>query len=110
MIFTEGPIRPGPQILTGPQPRANAPEIQYSSSLQFAHVGYFSGGDGPELRRQQRHHRHRLSSQSYEFHLIASSTFMNMHDCANVAGFQALGGQVLGENHAIVFLDHDPKG
>lgn len=70
----------------------------------------FAARNGPDLIRQQRHHRHRLAGQGHEFDLVAPTSFMDVNHGADVASLQALGGQVSGEHDTFVFLNHDSKG
>ena len=78
---------------------------------QLANMRDIAPADGPTLAGQNRCHGNRASGQGHELNLEAFAAAMDMHDCADIAGFQTLGRKVGREHNAVVFLNvHEFKG
>jgi hypothetical protein len=78
---------------------------------QLANMRDIAPANGPTLTGQNRCHGNRVTSQSHELNLEAFAAAMDMHDCADIAGFQTLGRKVGSEHNAVVFLNvHESKG
>ncbi len=68
-------------------------------------MGYFILGNWANLLGPQRDDGNGLTGERHEFHSEALATFMNKHNCANVARAQAVFGQIGSQHHAVKFID-----
>lgn len=73
-------------------------------------MGDVAAGDGAELLGEQCRHGHCLSGQRHKLHFVAFAFAVNVDDGADVACFKAFLWDVLREDHALVFFNHNAAG
>ena len=65
----------------------------------------------PNLICPKRGNRNRLPVQRHELDFVSFATAMDVHNGADIAGFQAISRKTSGQDNAIVFADiHLSKG
>lgn len=75
--------------------------------LQFADMSDVALGDGADLRRQKCDDRESFAGECHELNFVARARLMDVDDGADIACLQAIIGQVLSQDGAVVFFDHD---
>src|SRR5438034_8921861 len=75
-------------------------------SGQFADMREVATRDWTHLRRQERDHGQRLTGEGHKLHLIAFVLTVDVHNCSDIATHQVFRWQILGQDDAIVFFDH----
>ena len=78
---------------------------------QLADVGDVAFADRAALTGQDRGYGEGVASERHELDFIGFATAMDMHNGADIAGFQAIGRKISGQDHTIVFVNvHSSKG
>lgn len=81
------------------------------SGDQLADVRNVACADWATLAGQHCRHRNRGASEGHELDLVGFAIAMDMHNGADIAGFQALGRKINSQDHTVVFVDiHSSKG
>ena len=81
------------------------------SGDQLADVRNVACADWATLAGQHCRHRNRGASKGHELDLVGFAIAMDMHNGADIAGFQALGRKINSQDHTVVFVDiHSSKG
>lgn len=75
------------------------------SGDQLADVRDVPFADGAALAGQNRGHGDCVTSQGHELNFVARTAAMDVHDGADVPGFQTIGRKVGREHNAFVFLN-----
>ena len=76
-----------------------------SSRLQLAHMADVPLTDGTQIGCCDGRHRHGSAGKRDEFDLVSRAFLMDMHDRADVAGFETFFRQMLRQDYAIMFFD-----
>lgn len=67
--------------------------------------------DWAALTGQDRGDGKGIASERHELNFVGFATAMDVHNGADIAGFQAIGRKISGQDHTIVFVNvHSSKG
>ena len=77
-----------------------------SAQRQLARVGNLRARDGSNLSGRHRHHRSGLASKGDELDFVGLVARINVNDCSDIAGLEALLGKRCRQDDSIMFVDH----
>ena len=78
---------------------------------QLADVRDVAFADWAALTGQDRGDGEGVARERHELDLVGFAIAMDVHNGADIAGFQAIGRKISGQNHTIVFVNvHSSKG
>lgn len=67
--------------------------------------------DGAALTGQDRGNGEGVTRERHKFDLVSFAIAMDVHNGADIAGFQAIGRKISSQDNAVVFVDvHSSKG
>jgi len=78
---------------------------------QLADVRDVAFANWAALNGQDRGDGKGIARERHELHFVGFAIAMDMHNGADIAGFQAIGRKISGQDHTIVFVNvHSSKG